>query len=883
MLSLRTLGSIDLTANDGRHVEELLAQPKRMAVLAYLAVASQEFHRRDTLLALFWPEMTESKARDSLNQTVRRIRRYCGHETILSRGAEELGVNRAELRCDAVELRRSIEVGDFEAAAMLYRGEFLSGFHIDASIEFDEWLERERRELNRLAISACETVARNAVANADHRRAADAWMRSLELDPGSAHATLGLMVALSELGDRAAALRAADDHATFMKRSYDAIPNADVRALAARIRAQSDSVAAHASAALEIRTPRVPTVAAESHAPVSAPTTPDGATLLGRSARRRNRVSAVAAAAMLVGAASLTAWLRRGATEPFAIEMTRMVAGGPELEMDAAISPDGKLVAYAAGPLGRMKIFIRQVDGGAAVPVSGGIKGTHRWPRWSPNGSQLLFVALDSGLANSAYDGVAYLVPYMGGTPEVAFSSKHFGVVTPSWAPDGKHVAYGDGDELVIYSLDDGASRTVVKGNQPYSPAFSPDGTRLAYVSGNVLGETILNIAASSIWTVPISGGTPVRLTDSTHSNASPVWSADGHSIVYVSNALGVNDLFRQRVSSDGHPAGLPARLTTGLNATGFSMSADQSRAAYSIARQRSHIWAATIARSGTRADSTIEQITNEAEAIEGLDISRDGKWLVYDSDRSGNQDIYKLRIGEGGDADGGGGAPIQLTHDPSPDHVPQWSPNGREIAYYSERTGNRDIRVMNAEGHDDRAVTTSALQEHDATWSPDGRSLAFVAGGYGLGAHIVVVSRDSQGDWAARRQLTNETGAARDEGPNLTRWSPDGRWIAFKAHRSLEIISPQTGMRRVLVRPGQIDGWETSGVAWGRSSDTVYTRTVGPAVAFYAVPLSGGAPRQVFRLNRRWRRHEFATDGRRLYFTLPADESDVWVMDIRR
>ncbi|HEU4787247.1 MAG TPA: hypothetical protein VFS57_07570, partial [Gemmatimonadaceae bacterium] len=78
MLSLRTFGSIDLTAHDGRPVEELLAQPKRLAVLAYLALPRQEFHRRDTLLALFWPDMTESSARDSLNQSVRQIRRHCG-------------------------------------------------------------------------------------------------------------------------------------------------------------------------------------------------------------------------------------------------------------------------------------------------------------------------------------------------------------------------------------------------------------------------------------------------------------------------------------------------------------------------------------------------------------------------------------------------------------------------------------------------------------------------------------------------------------------------------------------------------------------------------------------------------------------------------------
>ncbi len=875
MLSLRTFGSIDLTAQDGRRIEELLAQPKRLAVLSYLAVANEEFHRRDTLLALFWPELPESNARDALNQTIRQIRRHCGHEIVLSRGAEELAVNRAELRCDAVELQRLMKLDELEAAAALYRGDFLSGFHIDASVRFDEWLERERRELKRLAIAAFDTMARRAASSADCRRTADFWLRSLELDPGSAHATCGLMLALSESGDRAAALRAADDHTTFMQREYEAAPNAEVAALASRIRAQGDSSASSAPAEPLAR-PR-PASAAVPEAPVavSAATALDGAPRTRPTTARRNRMSMVVAVALLVGAVSMIAWLRRDASERFAIGMTRMVAGGPELEMDAAISPDGKLVAYAAGPLLHMRIFVRQVDGGAAVPISDSIKGTHRWPRWSPNGSQLLFVALDTTLENSMQNGVAYLVPYIGGTPEVAFSAKRFGVVTPAWAPDGKHIAYGDGNELVICSLDDGATRTVVKGDQLYSPAFSPDGKRLAYVSGNILGETILNIAASSIWTVPTSGGTPVRVTDSTHANSSPVWTADGRSIVYASNALGVNDLFRQRVSSDGHAVGPYTRLTTGLGATGVSMSDDQARAAYWTVRLRSHIWAATIPRSGATPDSVIEQITNETEAIEGLDVSRDGKWLVYDSDRSGNQDIYKLRIGQG--------TPIQLTHDPGPDHVPQWSPDGREIAYYSERAGNRDIRVMSAEGHDDRAVTTSRVEEHDATWSPDGRSLAYVAGGYGLPANIFIASRDSQGNWLAPRQLTNGTSAADGAGANLTRWSPDGRWIAFDANRSLQIISPQTGERRVLVRAGQIDGLRTGAVAWGSSADTVYTRTIGSTPAFWAVPLSGAAPRLVLRLNRRWRRHEFATDGRRLYFTLPADESDVWVMDIRR
>ena len=64
MIRFYTLGSLDLQASDGRQLKSVLAQPKRVALLAYLAACGKgDSHRRDTLLGLFWPDLDESRAR----------------------------------------------------------------------------------------------------------------------------------------------------------------------------------------------------------------------------------------------------------------------------------------------------------------------------------------------------------------------------------------------------------------------------------------------------------------------------------------------------------------------------------------------------------------------------------------------------------------------------------------------------------------------------------------------------------------------------------------------------------------------------------------------------------------------------------------------------
>src|SRR5687768_1834137 len=101
MIHLRTLGGLELQGGDPREMRALLTQPKRVALLVYLAVATPRgYHRRDTLLALFWPEKDPGHARNSLRQAVHALREALGADILDSRGPQELGLSWSRFSCD---------------------------------------------------------------------------------------------------------------------------------------------------------------------------------------------------------------------------------------------------------------------------------------------------------------------------------------------------------------------------------------------------------------------------------------------------------------------------------------------------------------------------------------------------------------------------------------------------------------------------------------------------------------------------------------------------------------------------------------------------------------------------------------------------------------
>lgn len=161
---LRVLGSIDLSNEDGSVAMSVLSQPKRVALLCYLAIARPTgFHRRSTLVGLFWPESDESRARNSLRQSLHFLRRSLGPDLLVCRGAEEVSIAPSGLQVDLIELDAALASGAVEAAMRLYRGPVMDGFHLSgASVDFERWLEAERAAVGRRLWQACCTASRTA-------------------------------------------------------------------------------------------------------------------------------------------------------------------------------------------------------------------------------------------------------------------------------------------------------------------------------------------------------------------------------------------------------------------------------------------------------------------------------------------------------------------------------------------------------------------------------------------------------------------------------------------------------------------------------------------------------------------------------------------------
>jgi TolB protein len=340
-----------------------------------------------------------------------------------------------------------------------------------------------------------------------------------------------------------------------------------------------------------------------------------------------------------------------------------------------------------------------------------------------------------------------------------------------------------------------------------------------------------------------------------------------------VSSRDGGRDAYRIRLGRRGRASGQPERLTTGLGAGTVALSPDGTRLGYTAFSNSANVWAIPIPASGVVSVRAAVPITTGSQHIEGLSVTTDGTWLAYDSDRSGNADIWKVPLA--------GGDPVQLTTDPRDDFIPAWSRDGRQIVFHSWRNGNRDVYIIGADGLGEQRVTGDSSHDFYAEWSPDGRRLAFHSNRTAP-LHVFTVERVGTG-WGQPRQVTTTGGTD-------PKWSPDGRTIAYLTGRggTLGLVDVETGRETTLAQRlhTPADSAAPVGLAWAPDGASLYVKGRSPEgrASFWRVPVTGGVPRLLVRFDdpdRPSGRYEFSTDGRRLFFTIDARESDVWVMAI--
>src|SRR3569833_731914 len=117
MIDLRTLGAAELEETLGSSTRPIAVQAKRLALVAYLALAGGgRYRRRDSVVALFWPELDDEHARGALRQALSYLRRTLGAAVVVTRGEDEIAVAADSLRCDAARFDDSVRAGRFDEA-----------------------------------------------------------------------------------------------------------------------------------------------------------------------------------------------------------------------------------------------------------------------------------------------------------------------------------------------------------------------------------------------------------------------------------------------------------------------------------------------------------------------------------------------------------------------------------------------------------------------------------------------------------------------------------------------------------------------------------------------------------------------------------------------
>jgi serine/threonine-protein kinase len=250
MVRLRVLGGIDVRRDDGTAIDAVLRQPKRVALLAYLAASpGGVLRRRDAIVSMFWPEADDRHARDSLSAALSFLRRHVGAAAITTRGEEEIGCDPRHVVADVTEFLVLAEQQRDEEVLSLYRGDLLPGFHVQDAPGFEEWLERERSRLRALAAGSAVRLTDRAAGGRMAEATAAYARRAAELAPDDEKLLRRRISLEAAAGNRAVALRAYEEFAARLSGEFDAAPSPETVALVDAIREHRSPV--RAAGALE--------------------------------------------------------------------------------------------------------------------------------------------------------------------------------------------------------------------------------------------------------------------------------------------------------------------------------------------------------------------------------------------------------------------------------------------------------------------------------------------------------------------------------------------------------------------------------------------------------------------------------------------------------
>lgn len=517
-----------------------------------------------------------------------------------------------------------------------------------------------------------------------------------------------------------------------------------------------------------------------------------------------------------------------------------------------SLSPDGKSFVYAAESEGDTDIFLLRIGGANALNLTQDSKAADTMPVFSPDGERIAF------RSDRKPEGI-YV---MGATGESPKRVTDFGY-SPSWSPDGKEIVIArqhqefpsvrTTSELWIVNVESGAKRILVE-DFAVQPSWSPDGKRIAYWYTENRGKRI-------VATIPVSGGEPTVIADTSNTNWNPMWGPDGRFLYYASDRSGNMAFWRVRIDgATGAVVGEHESVSTpGKFNRHLSFSRDGKRMVYVQTNNQSNIKSAAFDAQKETIGGEPTWITRGDFEFASPELSPDGSKFVARLIRKTQDDIVSIN------ADGSGMSDV--TNDAAFDRYVRWSPDGTRVAFSSDRTGNYEVWTTDADGTNLRQITDTKIAGSFPIWSPDGRRMSYDTGGESF-----IMDLDKPWDPNAVEKLPPG-----DNGGffRVWDWSPDGAKLAgfFDAASGPGIgyYSLETGKYERVTDFNSIPRWlpdsrrvifERNGRPMIAEIDTKKTREILPGITD------------------RIRNIAVSRDGKLLYYTAMNSESDIWLLD---
>jgi Tol biopolymer transport system component len=345
---------------------------------------------------------------------------------------------------------------------------------------------------------------------------------------------------------------------------------------------------------------------------------------------------------------------------------TRLIDDG----FGPAYSPDGARLALDAKWAGPRRIWVVDANGRnpRQVTTDSSEAVIHARPRWSPDGTKLVFRRIEKTKSD-------VVVVEVGSQTMTRVTDDNILDLDPVWSPDGRKIYFSSyrGGSLNLWRIPVGPDgraagppeQLTTGAGEDVEAALAPDGRRIAFAVRGI---------NSDIWRLPVSPetgrptGEPSSVLATSREESRAAWSPDGRMIAFNSDRLGEMNLWLRTLED-----GSERQLTTGPGGD-YQPS-----------------WAP------------------------------DARRIAFFSARGGNTDVWTVDLGDG--------KLTRLTQDRAIDVNPFYSPDGKRIAFMSDRTGRLEVWLMNADGSDQRQLASVGTGGHFLRWSKDGRSVVFRSG----------------------------------------------------------------------------------------------------------------------------------------------------------